>query len=362
MEHKILLPGDEQGNNAILEYTFPNGMVVNARGVPQSWDTPLGPTWSYIIKHDKLTVIDPGCYGSITTLANGLEYLGYSLSSVGNVIISHGHMDHDGNTLGVLTESGADLYAHEVYPALKELDRWEIEHAWRNSYSEFPEMDDPDVIDRVKVNENQTKHLGVTHPVTDGENHGAFKFIYTPGHSPDELCIKLDNVLFSGDHILPKITPHPSMSLSYIPFKSLLPKGYQDGNDYYGLATYIKSLKKTQQLLDIDIVFAAHRTFRYDQFHLIGMERADEIILHHKERCWEMLKLIQAGVTDLEQLTRKMFSNRVLEGSQYYSAFTENISHLELLRDAGDVSLESSEFVNPTPTGTDNFAKMIDAF
>ena len=92
MEHKILLPGDDQGHNAILEYQFPNGIKINAVGVPQSWDTPLGPTWSYIIEHDELTVIDPGCYGTITSLKDGLEYLGHSLESVGSVIISHGLM------------------------------------------------------------------------------------------------------------------------------------------------------------------------------------------------------------------------------------------------------------------------------
>lgn len=360
MEYKILLPGDDQGHNAILEYQFPNGIKINAVGVPQSWDTPLGPTWSYIIEHDELTVIDPGCYGTITSLKDGLEYLGHSLESVGSVIISHGHMDHDGNTKELIARSGANLYAHELYSILKEVDRWQIEHEWRGSHSNFPDMEDPDVIDRVSVNEKQTRNLKITHPVQDGQTLGNFEFYYTPGHSPDELCIKLDNVLFSGDHILPRITPHPSMSLSYEPFKNILPKSYQGGNEYYGLLAYIKSLKKASSIESIDLVLAAHRAYRYGQFNLIDLSRIPEIIDHHKERCVEILHLIETGVRDLTELTHKTFSNRVLEGNQFYSAFTENISHLEILRDAGDIVFEGGQFLDVSPTGSNHFIGLID--
>lgn len=359
MEHNVLLPGDDQGHNAILEYIFPNGIKINAIGVPQSWDTPLGPTWSYIIEHDELTVLDPGCYGSIDSLKDGLEYLGHSLESVGSVIISHGHMDHDGNTKELLARSGAKLYAHEVYSILKDVDRWQIEHKWRRSHSNFPDMDDPDVINRVAVNEQETKNLKVSDPVKDGHTLGNFEFFYTPGHSPDELCIKLDNVLFSGDHILPKITPHPSMSLSYEPFKHILPEAYQSSNEYYGLMAYIKSLKKASRIPSVDTVLAAHRTFRYGEFNLIGLDRIPEIIDHHQERCWEILKLINSGTTDLKELTHKTFGNRVLEGNQFYSAFTENISHLELLRDAGDIIFADGGFLGVSPTGTNNFPDLI---
>ena len=360
MEHNILLPGDDQGHNAILEYKFPNGIKINAIGVPQSWDTPLGPTWSYIIEHDELTIIDPGCYGTISSLKDGLEYIGYSLESVGSVILTHGHMDHDGNTKELLTKSGADLYAHEVYGILKNVDRWQIEHDWRGSHSNFPDMEDPDVINRVAVNEKETKDLKVTNPVSDGSTLGNFEFFYTPGHSPDELCIKLDNVLFSGDHILPKITPHPSMSLSYEPFKHVLPKAYQNSNEYYGLLTYMKSLKKASCIDSVDVVLAAHRTFRYEEFNLIDLTRIPEIIDHHKERCMEILNLINLGIRDLTELTHKTFTNRVLEGNQFYSAFTENISHLELLEEAGDIVFEGGKFIDVSPTGSTNFSNLID--
>ena len=249
---------------------------------------------------------------------------------------------------------------NKLYSILKEVDRWQREHEWRGSHSNFPDMEDPDVIDRVSVNEKQTRNLKITHPVQDGQTLGNFEFYYTPGHSPDELCIKLDNVLFSGDHILPRITPHPSMSLSYEPFKNILPKSYQGGNEYYGLLAYIKSLKKASSIESIDLVLAAHRAYRYGQFNLIDLSRIPEIIDHHKERCVEILHLIETGVRDLTELTHKTFSNRVLEGNQFYSAFTENISHLEILRDAGDIVFEGGQFLDVSPTGSNHFIGLID--
>ena len=108
------------------------------------------------------------------------------------------------------------------------------------------------------------------------------------------------------------------------------------------------------------MVLAAHRAYRYGQFNLIDLSRIPEIIDHHKERCVEILHLIETGVRDLTELTHKTFSNRVLEGNQFYSAFTENISHLEILRDAGDIVFEGGQFLDVSPTGSNHFIGLID--
>jgi glyoxylase-like metal-dependent hydrolase (beta-lactamase superfamily II) len=97
LETEILKHGDDSGNGTLVKYTSSTGAVIKAIGVPQSWKTTLGPTWCYVIEGDELTIVDPGCYGSVTYLEQGLEALGYALSSVDRIVISHGHMDHDGS-------------------------------------------------------------------------------------------------------------------------------------------------------------------------------------------------------------------------------------------------------------------------
>ena len=109
LEPEILKKGDESGNRMVVRYTSLSGAKVWALGIPQAWETPLGPTWCYVVEGEKLTVIDPGCHGSEHYLAEGLEYLGHSLEAVQRVVVTHGHMDHDGGCLNVVGASGAEL-------------------------------------------------------------------------------------------------------------------------------------------------------------------------------------------------------------------------------------------------------------
>ena len=68
-------------------------------------------------------------------------------------------------------------------------------------------------------------------------------FVFTPGHTPDSICIILeDEVIFTGDTMLPDITPHPSLASSFEANCRILPEGYRPKNTVYGLLNYIKSL------------------------------------------------------------------------------------------------------------------------
>ena len=40
-------------------------------------------------------------------------------------------------------------------------------------------------------------------------------FLHTPGHAIDEICIASDGAIFTGDHVLPQISPHPTHKQPY---------------------------------------------------------------------------------------------------------------------------------------------------
>ena len=82
LETEILKKGDDSGNGTLIKYTSSTGAVIKAIGVPQSWKSTLGPTWCYVIEGDELTLVDPGCYGSMSYLEQGLEELGQARKSV----------------------------------------------------------------------------------------------------------------------------------------------------------------------------------------------------------------------------------------------------------------------------------------
>ncbi|MCH7842571.1 MAG: MBL fold metallo-hydrolase [Chloroflexi bacterium] len=338
LETEIIKEGDDSGNGTLVKYTSPTGAVIKAIGVPQSWETTLGPTWCYVIEGDDLTLVDPGCYGSLSFLEEGLEQLGYPLTAVDRIVVTHGHMDHDGSCPPVVRKSGAELWAHEIYGFMLQAGRGDMERGWRREVQGFEAFEKSETMTRVKEHHEIKRGLTLSHPVTDELQAGELTFYHTPGHSPDELCIAFDQVMFSGDHILPLITPHPSVAMSYDSHKSTLPSAYQGANEIYGLKALITSLKR-MALLEGDItVLPAHRAFHRGQFNPIGLERATEIVEHHRDRCHQLTEVMKTGPMDLVSLTRKYFSNRELEESNFFLAFTEVMAHIELMQEAGDVS------------------------
>ena len=110
LETEILKRGDDSGNGTLIKYTSTTGAVIKAIGVPQSRQSTLGPTWCYVVEGDDLTLVDPGCYGSVSYLEQRLEQIGRSLNDVDRIVVSHGHMDHDGSCPPVIQKSGAELW------------------------------------------------------------------------------------------------------------------------------------------------------------------------------------------------------------------------------------------------------------
>ena len=58
MEPEIIKAGDDAGNRMVVKYTSPEGVVIHGIGVPQAWESPLGPTWCYLVEGDQLTLVD----------------------------------------------------------------------------------------------------------------------------------------------------------------------------------------------------------------------------------------------------------------------------------------------------------------
>jgi glyoxylase-like metal-dependent hydrolase (beta-lactamase superfamily II) len=372
LETEILKKGDDSGNGTLIKYTSSTGAVIKAIGVPQSWESTLGPTWCYVIEGDDLTLVDPGCYGSLTYLEQGLEALGRSLTDVTRIVVSHGHMDHDGSCPPVIRKSGAELWAHEIYGFMLQADRGDVERGWRSEVQGFKDFENSETMTRVMEHRELNRDLVLNHPVTDELQAGGLTFYYTPGHSPDELCVLFDQVLFSGDHILPLITPHPSVAMSYNSFQKSLPPAYCSSNDIYGLKALLTSLKR-MALLEGDItVLPAHRAFHRGQFNPIGVSRATEIMEHHRNRCYELTQVMKAGPKDLVTITREYFSDREVEAQNFFLAFTEVMAHIELMQEAGDISTNSgtsggrlwSNGLGPDVpinwNGTDQFSVFID--
>ena len=99
--------------------------------------------------------------------------------------------------------------------------------------------------------------------------------VHTPGHTPGHLCFADEDgrLLFSGDHVLPRISPNISTGLS----------GAADP-----LRNYLDSLAVVRDLDPAEVLPAHEWRFR-------GLaDRVDALTGHHEHRLTELLAAIRA--------------------------------------------------------------------
>ena len=121
----------------------------------------------------------------------------------------------------------------------------------------------------------------------------------------------MDGVLFTGDHILPQITPHPTIVRKYpADLMDKIPNQYKNSDNHYGLYCYLSSLGKTLELNNRKTVLPAHRLFNNNKFNIRNLLRGKDIIRHHSTRLKRILNVIESGVQSPPEITRKLFPPR----------------------------------------------------
>lgn len=361
-----LRAGDPQGNRMVLRIVTLNGHTVHAIGVPQDWPSRTGPTWCYVFEDDGTTLIDPGAQGSFSEVEDGLRVAGYSVGDIDRVIVTHGHSDHDGSTAELVNAADAQLWAHTMYAALIPYNPWEVQN--RSSSPIHAEMNRVASSSRDRRSESYAarnrryiearKRVTVHTEVGDGDTIGDLAVIYAPGHSPDELCLTLDGVVFTGDHVLPEITPHPTTKAAYSDHVMQdIPAAFSDPSSAYGLEVYMRSLKTIFDLGEERAVLPAHRLFNRGKFNFVSVVRAGEVIDHHGQRMSQILQRLEDRPTGLEEVTRGVFESRKLTGGNLFMALSEVVAHVELLQDVGDVEFTDESKLRRT--GSEEFRDFV---
>ena len=361
---EVLRHGDAQGNGMVLKLTTAQGLTIHSVAVPREGHSYTGPTWAYLFENEGLSLIDSGMTGSFSKFEEGVQYTGYRVEDIQRVIITHGHEDHDGAVAQLVAETGAEVWAHDIYAHLQRYDPRDIERrATSPLQQEMHRVAQVnDVVSRSSPEREsylqRRKELKLDHRIHSGERLGNLTFLHAPGHSPDEICVTLDGVVFTGDHVLPEITPHPTTKTRFAPeVKQHLPEEYHNEDGWYGLETYLRSLQMVADLGPNVAVLPAHRLFNRSKFNFLSVARADDLIQHHAQRLSRMLARLRSETLNLEKLTRRTFERRKLEGGNLFAALTEVVAHIELLQDAGD--LEVGDRGQLRPTGAENYQQLI---
>ncbi len=301
-----------------------------------------------------LALIDPGLAdgGSHTALADQLREVGLDIADVHTVVVTHSHFDHYGGLARLRNlEGGRDIavVTHRNFG-----------DGWREAYDEVlesPEVDDraradleiwidevlpklrrpvpwggltdgppPEFIRFAAVGIDPTSTLrppDPTHEVADGDRLllGGLEWtvIHTPGHADDHICLWNGElgVMFSGDHVLPTITPHIGGLTA----------------DADPLGSFFDSLDRMESY-ESTIVLPAHG----DPFEdLAG--RARDIAAHHRDRLDRVRSIgEEIGSQPVTSYMQGLFRER----SWGQMAASETYAHLEWLRLRGDATRSES--------------------
>lgn len=243
------------------------------------------------------------------------------------LIITHVHPDHCGYAGHLQKQTGANVL-------MSQIDAQVMEEIWREEAIPLLKRDYgkaavPEKITNQIVQMTRDFQPAVTpipkinHYLEEGEQlqigTEQYEVIFTPGHSAGLVCFynREKSVLFSTDHILPKITPN----IAYW---------------FYGekdpLQSYEHSLQKIKQL-HVDYVIPSHGEPFYD-----ANQRIDEIWAHHLERFNETLDALTEGAT-VFTVCEKLFKKK-LSIYDYQFAIGETIAHLEYLRHKNECTRE----------------------
>lgn len=293
------------------------------------------PKWvnAYAIEaNDGLVLIDCGTdwQPGRKALREGLDALGLDESAVHTLIVSHLHPDHVGMSARLVREWGCRFVMHDR--AAKLVDRYNDSAGFAERLKRIGSTHGvPDSIVAAATESERPEYMPMIdppdHTVSDGAEIDLGKgrrleVVHTPGHEPAHICLRdsLSGILFSGDHVLPRISP----VIMY------------DFNLGDVLGDYIGSLQKLIAL-HIGLTYPAHGTIIEH-----GDERVRQILLHHDRRLLDMAELVREADTTAWQVMLKSFRPN-LDPLQARLAFLETVSHLEHLRLTGRIQEEERD-------------------
>ncbi|HSK88021.1 MAG TPA: MBL fold metallo-hydrolase [Anaerolineales bacterium] len=199
--------------------------------------------WAYVyVAHQEnyCVLIDTGSgtESSHAKLLSGLQQAGLQPSDLTHVFLTHAHIDHFGGLTKLRPLITARIGVHEL--DLQTVAHHEARLALIGrrlasflADTGLAEETREQVLSIYRFTKAIYQSVPVDFTYEAMDMHvGPFEFIHLPGHCPGHVAIRLDDVIFCGDMVVERVTPH------------LSPESI---NPYSGLDHYLESLRRLQQ-------------------------------------------------------------------------------------------------------------------
>lgn len=293
---------------------------------------------AYVIAGDDgVTLVDPGWASpeSEALLVTALDSLGYTPSAIRRILVTHGHWDHYTQGVKWRDELGVELLlGAEERHSIDAFDPRDGVHP--NQVPVMVRAGAMTLAEDVAALQWQPyeRDVAFTAPdrwLQDGDTIDAggigITARATPGHTRGHMVFETAGLAFTGDHLLPRITP--SIAMERAPEK--LP-----------LRSYLRSLQLFLDLPDVRMLPAHGGVDQYTR------GRAQELLDHHDERLAAVTELIAAGAATAFDVARRMRWTRherhltELDTIHQMVAVLEVLAHLELLVTQDIVDVDDS--------------------
>lgn len=295
--------------------------------------------YSYLLMGGaKRTLVDCGSAmeQSHTDLAAALEMVAtefgedISLQKIDRIMLTHGHIDHHGGLSFVREQSQAEVgihpldrrilmaYEERVVVTTKNL-RVYLQRAGVNPENIGHLMDMYGFAKRL-IKSEEVNFLMEESTQIDG-----MTFYHTPGHCPGQVCIKIDDVMLTADHILSRITPHQAP---------------ESITHFTGLAHYLESLDKIKKVAGVRLALGGHEDPIHDVY-----SRIDEIKVDHHDKLDRVLATIQNAEQPLSisDISKEMYPN--MKSYNILLALEEVGAHVEYLYERGNLAVDNLDEV-----------------
>jgi glyoxylase-like metal-dependent hydrolase (beta-lactamase superfamily II) len=307
-------------------------------------DNPLRYTLSYLLLADAgAVVVDPGWNSDAgwADLLGGMRAAGLAPDRVTGIVVTHVHLDHHGLSRRLSEASGAwiAMHAAEVQNLpgrMRQASGWADEaRAWLERCG-VP----GDVVAELSAPPDESARglFDMAEPgvlLNDGDQLSlpgrGVRVVWTPGHTPGHICLYDSDydLLLTGDHLLPRISPNIGMS---------------PGLDS-PLTSYLESLHATAGYDSAEALPAHEYRFR-------GIAaRSDAIVRHHDVRAQEVLDIVAAaGQPTLWEVTQRLTWSRgwdQVTGFMRRAALGETAAHAVYLQREGRLVMRAASDRDP---------------
>lgn len=289
---------------------------------------------AYLLEgYDGLILIDPGWASPATerAVADALRPLGYGLDDIAICLSTHHHADHYTQAYAWRETLGCKLFTgreerHSI-GAFRQAGRFP------NHPPLLARCGAPELALRIAHDDEPMEWDDIPFGPPDGWldhgrviplRRGALEVIATPGHTRGHVVFHHPEtrILFSGDHILPHITPSI---------------GFEKAPEPHPLRSYLQSLHLVGGLPDTALL-PAHGPVTCSTH-----ARVDALLAHHRERLDEVCERVAAGVDTAYTIaaglpwTRRRRRLTELPPEHQLSAIMEINAHLDVLAAQGRI-------------------------